>query len=153
MSRPRGAALVLCVGLALFAASASLGGEGPDVTARVTANQLLISLTLDPVSGEEDTTASARADVTNAGTQAMSGVSATLRFDSSGLVLPDAVTFAVGKLAPQQSATITWQICGHEPGLYVLLAQAQGSRTDGYELVIESEATLLTVSAPSARCG
>lgn len=143
---------MLCLGLALFAASASLGG-GPDVTAQVTANQLLISLSLDPGSGEDDTTVSARADVTNAGSQAMSGVSATLRFDSSGLVLPDAVTFAVGKLAPQESATITWQICGHEPGLYVLLAQAQGSRTDGYELVIESEATVLTVSARRARCG
>jgi hypothetical protein len=152
VSRARGTALALSIVFALVAASGSSGREVPDITARVTTNQLAVSLAVEPASTDQGKTVRGRATVTNAGAHALTAVSATLRFDPTGLVLTGAPTVTVGTLAAQTSNTVTWQICGGQPGLYVLLAQARATRADGYELVTESEATVLTVNPGRARC-
>jgi hypothetical protein len=152
VSRARAATLALSIALALIAVSGSSGGEVPHVTARVTTNQLVATLTVDPASTEQGRTVKARATVTNTGAHALTAVSATLRLDSTGLIPASTPTVTLGTLAPQGSATVTWQICGGQPGLYVLLAQARATRADGYELVTESEAKVLTVSPGRARC-
>jgi hypothetical protein len=144
--------LAVVIVLVLVGAPRSRGEPVHGVNGRVVPNQLFVGLTVSPSATTVGKTVQARASLTNGGAQPLQNVSATVRFDPTGLVVSGSPTITVGTLDTLKTSKATWNVCAQQPANYVLVVSARGTRADGVQLVVDSPAVLLTVASGRGRC-
>jgi alpha-galactosidase-like protein len=135
----------VALALALPATTASAGAGVAGVGARVGVVPLGVSLALSTHRAKVGDGVRAQATASNLGPDPLADVALTLRGDPSGLALSGAATQVVPALAPGGSASVTWTVCGVEPGSYVLLVRGTFARPTGEVVAAESSAELLEV--------
>jgi hypothetical protein len=145
-------AVTAAVALVLVGAPSSHGEPVHGVPGRVIPNQLFVGLTVSATRTTAGKTVQARASVTNGGFKPLVDASVTVRFDPTGLVVAGSPTVLIGTLDALRTVKATWSLCPRQPGNYVLVASARGTRADGVTLSVDSPAVLLTVDAGRGRC-
>jgi hypothetical protein len=139
LTRP--VAAVLVVALSVQSGTA-LGSAGGTVDARVTISPLTVVLALGSSEAPAGSRIQARATVANLGPLAVGPIVVTLRADRDGIAVRGSdLTKTIRRLAGGKASTVSWVICGREPGGYVLLASAALG-----EVSIDSPAVLLTIT-------
>jgi hypothetical protein len=123
----RSAAGALAVAAAIACTSRSEGAGFATVGASVTVIPLLVTLSLSTAEGLIGEPILARASVTNAGPAALANAALTLRADPTGLRVGGSNPRPLGVLGSAQTSTVSWQLCGLQPGSYVVLARATAS--------------------------
>jgi hypothetical protein len=137
---------VIALGLALVGTGAG-AGAGSLVRGTVTANPLVVSSSLSADHVDVGGRVTATATIRNLGSQALSGVAATLQLESPGLAVDGDVTRPIPSLAAGGTASVSWQVCGVSPGNYVVVAQATAG-----SLTAASPGSLLAVRAGAGSC-
>jgi hypothetical protein len=144
----RSAAGALAVAAAIACTSRSEGAGFGTVGASVTVSPLLVTLSLSTADGLVGEPILARASVTNAGLAALANAALTLRADPTGLRVGGSNPRPLGELESGRTRSVSWQLCGLQPGSYVVLARATAS---GFGADSRA-ATLRLAPAERARC-
>ncbi|MBI2780295.1 MAG: hypothetical protein HYX55_00675 [Chloroflexi bacterium] len=131
MSRRRrlaipGPLVVLTALLLATATAGSVNAESASITASVQVASVVVSVSLTVSSGSIriGDTAKAVATVANVGTARATKVLVSLRVDAAGLRVKGSDPVTITRLQPGRSKSVTWSVCGLQPGTYVLLARA-----------------------------
>lgn len=153
--------LALIVGTAAPVAAASLGPPSPGirssalsatadgvVSGRLLMSPIAITLQLSPSIAKVGQTVKARATITNLGAVTLLNIAVRLRIDPTGIAIGGSAGQAVAALAPGRRATVSWSLCGREPGSYLALVEAS---VDGV-VVVSSARLLQIVLARNASC-
>lgn len=103
-------------------ATASVTIEVLETTAALSAGPVALEPSEGVAVGSEFT---ATLTLSNSGSEALTEVEVTLHFDGSGLQVSGEASQSLGPLAPGESQQVQWRVTAVEPGLYVIMAEAQ----------------------------
>jgi hypothetical protein len=132
--------------VALITIACATGGPtvGADdvagVAGRVSVSPLRVALDLSRSTAAAGSKLLARATVWNDAGVVIRGIRVDLRVDPVGLVIRRPIVRLVKAIDPLSARSVTWSLCGTQPGGYVVLAQVTFGGT-----TIESRARTVTV--------
>jgi hypothetical protein len=143
----RGIAAV--VGVALIALVAStpcvVHAEGDDVTARVTANPLVLSLELSRPEVRAGSAVAAFVRIANLGDSRIEAVEVVILYDEESITARGGSIENLHEMEGGASHSLSQVLQPHQPGSYVIAAKASGTTSTGAPIEAESNAVILTV--------
>jgi hypothetical protein len=124
---------------------------GEPISGQVIVNPLTATLSLSTLTVEQGLSFQAFGAVRNEGTTAVADIGLELRAD--GQLEIEAPTRSVPTLGGRTVHQETWDLCGAQPGSYLLLLAADASSSAGQAFSVESQAVLVEVTPADRACG
>jgi hypothetical protein len=142
--RPLVASLALA--LAALSGGARAGERPASVDAIVFVNPLTVGLALSAREARLGQLVRARATARNVGPEAVANATMTIRSDPAGVRVVGSASRVIPEIGAGDAEKSTWQLCGTQPGSYVLLARASYVNAESDVVTSESAASVLTIS-------